>query len=95
MDKKNVFFQEEQRRSKELVARSERENQLQLENANIRLQSCEAECVNLKEELTRHKLTVQKIETEKKQLLIQIQELNEEVISSKNDVIKAKELEKR
>ncbi|XP_044757016.1 rab11 family-interacting protein 4 isoform X2 [Coccinella septempunctata] len=88
-------LQEEQRRSKELISRLEREKQLQLENASIKLQSSEAECINLKEELARHRSLIQKIENERKQLMAQIHELNEEMNSAKDEACKSKEMERR
>ncbi|XP_045463159.1 rab11 family-interacting protein 4 isoform X1 [Harmonia axyridis] len=87
-------LQEEQRRSKDLISRLEREKQLQLENANIRLQSRIEENTNLKEELARHRIAIQKIENERNNLLEQVKELTEEINSTKAEASTSKETEK-
>ncbi|XP_050300678.1 rab11 family-interacting protein 4B isoform X2 [Anthonomus grandis grandis] len=88
-------IQDEQRRSKELSQRVEREKQLQLENASIRLQNSEGECEKLKEELTRQRTKIEKLELQKDELNNQVQELNFELQDAKEEVKNARERENR
>ncbi|XP_075224723.1 rab11 family-interacting protein nuf isoform X2 [Lycorma delicatula] len=56
---------EEERRHRELVARVDREKQLQVENCAIRLQTLELENNSLKEETTRFRSQVERLRVEK------------------------------
>lgn len=89
------MLQDEQRRSREMLNRLEREKQLQLENASIRLHAAETEASNLKEEVTRQRIRIEKLETERKELTEQIQELTNEVILAKEQATSFKEKERR
>lgn len=60
-------FQDEQRRQRELMVRIEREKQLQLENASIRLQSIELEATSAREEITRQRTIIERLRTERKE----------------------------
>ncbi|XP_063920860.1 rab11 family-interacting protein 4 isoform X2 [Zophobas morio] len=91
----NERIQDEQRRSRELVNRVEREKQLQLENASIRLHGAETEASNLKEEVSRQRMRIEKLESERKELTDQIQELTNEVILAKEQATSFKEKERR
>lgn len=88
-------LQDEQRRSREMLNRVEREKQLHLENASIRLHAAESESSTLKEEVSRQRVRIEKLEIERKELTDQIQELTNEMISSKEHVTSFKEKEKR
>lgn len=77
------------------MARVEREKQLQLENSSIRLQAAELEATNLKEEVTRQRIRIEKLETERKQLTDQIMDLRNEIVSSKEQENSFKEQERR
>jgi Rab11 family-interacting protein 3/4 len=88
-------MQDEQRRSRELLNRLEREKQLQLENASIRLHGAETEAANLKEEVSRQRMRIEKLEGERKELTDQIQEVTNEVILAKEQTTSFKEKERR
>ncbi|XP_044269175.1 rab11 family-interacting protein 4A isoform X5 [Tribolium madens] len=88
-------LQDEQRRSREMLNRLEREKQLQLENASIRLHAAETEASNLKEEVARQRMRIEKLENERKELTDQIQELTNEVIFAKEQATSFKEKERR
>ncbi|CAH0546497.1 unnamed protein product [Brassicogethes aeneus] len=88
-------LQDEQRRSKELLSRLDREKQLQLENASIRLQSAEVESGNFKEEVVRQRTRMDKLETERRELTDQIQDLTNEIITAKEQVTSFREKERR
>ncbi|XP_018571507.2 rab11 family-interacting protein 4 isoform X2 [Anoplophora glabripennis] len=88
-------LQDEQRRSKELLARMEREKQLQLENASIRLQSSETECSSLKEEIARQRTRIDKFETQRQEMMDQIQDLTNDLNRSKEEMKTFKEQENR
>lgn len=88
-------LQDEQKRSKELITRVEREKQLQLENANIRLHSAEIEASNLKEEVTRQRQRIEKLETERREFCDQIQDLRNELLTAKEYESTYKEQERR
>lgn len=88
-------LQDEQRRAKEFVNRIDREKQLQLENASIRLQASETEAANLKEEVTRQRIRLEKLETERRELSEQMQDLTNEVILAKEQATSVKEKERR
>jgi Rab11 family-interacting protein 3/4 len=88
-------LQDEQRRSRELLNRLEREKQLQLENASIRLHGAETEAANLKEEVSRQRMRIEKLEGERKELTDQIQEVTNEVILAKEQTTSFKEKERR
>ena len=90
-----MLIQDEQRRSRELVNRVEREKQLQLENASIRLHGAETEASNLKEEVSRQRMRIEKLESERKELTDQIQELTNEVILAKEQATSFMEKERR
>lgn len=90
-----MLFQDEQRRSKELIQRIEREKQLQLENASIRLQAAETEAANLREDVARQRIRIEKIEGQRKELSDQIQDLRNEISYTKEKENKFKEQEKR
>lgn len=80
------MLQDEQKRTKELVARMEREKQLLLENASIRLHAAESECANLKEELTRQRGLNDKLEMQRQILTEQVEDLNNELNTSKEEM---------
>ncbi|KYB28675.1 hypothetical protein TcasGA2_TC032404 [Tribolium castaneum] len=88
-------LQDEQRRSREMLNRLEREKQLQLENASIRLHAAETEASNLKEEVARQRIRIEKLENERKELTDQIQDLTNEVILAKEQATSFKEKERR
>ncbi|CAG9821605.1 unnamed protein product [Phaedon cochleariae] len=88
-------LQDEQRRTKELVARLEREKQLLLENASIRLHGSEAECSNLKEEVARQRTHFEKIEVQRQNLMEQAQDLASEAQHAKEEVKMMKDQEIR
>lgn len=73
----------------------EREKQLQLENSSIRLQAAELEAANLKEEVTRQRIRIEKLETERKQLTDQIMDLRNEIITNKESESDFKDQERR
>lgn len=73
----------------------EREKQLQLENSSIRLQAAELEATNLKEEVTRQRIRIEKLETERKQLTDQIMDLRNEIIANKESESDFKDQERR
>lgn len=75
--------------------RIEREEQLQLENCNIRIQSAETEAHNLRDEVTRQRIRLEKIEIERQQLIDQIDDLKNELNYSKVTENNFKEQEKR
>lgn len=77
------------------MARVEREKQLQLENSSIRLQAAELEAANLKEEVTRQRIRLEKLETERKQLTDQIMDLRNEIVASKECENDFKDQERR
>lgn len=88
-------LQDEQRRSKELLARIEREKQLQLENCSIRLKAAESETETLREELHRQRMRVEKLEAERRELLEQVQEARTELLASKEQEGAHREQERR
>ncbi|CAG9770560.1 unnamed protein product [Ceutorhynchus assimilis] len=88
-------IQDEQRRSKELSQRIEREKQLQLENASIRLHNAEGEREKMKEEVTRYRLKLEKMEKQKDDLITQLQDLNFELSEAKEDAKTCRERENR
>ncbi|XP_025834746.1 rab11 family-interacting protein 4B-like isoform X3 [Agrilus planipennis] len=88
-------LQDEQKRSKELVARIDREKQLQLENASIRLQAAETEAKNLREEVNRQRVKLEKLEAERNDLFDQVQDLKMEIMSTKDNETSFKEQEKK
>ena len=88
-------LQDEQKRSKELMLRVEREKQLQLENANIRLQSAEAESASLKQEVSRQRIRIEKLEAERREFCDQILDLKNELQMFKENETSFKEEEKR
>lgn len=73
----------------------EREKQLQLENANIRLQTAEMLASNLNEEVTRQRTRLEKLEVERKDLCDQMQDLRTELLSAKDSESSYKEQERR
>lgn len=75
--------------------RIEREKQLQLENYSIRLQASETESCNLREEVNRQRIRLERIESEREQLLEQIEDLKNELSYSKDEENQFKEKEKR
>ncbi|KAG5879993.1 hypothetical protein JTB14_010113 [Gonioctena quinquepunctata] len=79
-------LQDEQRRTKELVSRLEREKQLLLENASIRLHSSETECLSLKDEVTRQRGQLEKHETQRQNLVDQAQDLTSELSVAKEEM---------
>ncbi|KAF7273529.1 hypothetical protein GWI33_013772 [Rhynchophorus ferrugineus] len=88
-------IQDEQRRCKELVQRIEREKQLQLENAAIRLQSAQSECDKLKEEVVRQRTKLEKLEKQKDDLTTQMGDVNYELNEAKEEVKECKNRENR
>lgn len=89
------MFQDEQKRTKELIARLEREKQLQMENASIRLQASETERMNLKEEVTRLRGQNEKLENQRQILTENIEDLTNELNSSKDEMRAMKDHEIR
>lgn len=73
----------------------EREKQLLLENASIRLQAAETECSNLREELTRQRGLNDKLEMQRDILTEQIEDLNNELNTSKEEIKMMKDQEMR
>lgn len=73
----------------------EREKQLQLENASIRLQASETECLNLKDEIARQRARIEKFETQRQEMMDQIQKLTNELNRSKEEVKTLKEQDNR
>ncbi|CAH1102145.1 unnamed protein product [Psylliodes chrysocephalus] len=88
-------LQDEQRRTKELVSRLEREKQLLLENVNIRLQGSEAECANLKEEIGRQRVQLEKLDDQRQILHEQNQELAGLLSATKDEMKMMKDQEVR
>ncbi|XP_017780917.1 PREDICTED: rab11 family-interacting protein 4A isoform X2 [Nicrophorus vespilloides] len=86
---------EEQRRSKELMARIEREKLLQLENSSIRLHAAEGESSNFKEEAARQRIRIEKLETERTELHDQLQDLRYDISEAKEQEHRLKEQERR
>lgn len=77
------------------MTRVEREKQLQLENSSIRLQAAEVEATNLREEVTRQRIRIEKLETERQQLTDQIMDLRNEILSTKEYENDFKDQERR
>lgn len=77
------------------MARMEREKQLQLENATIRLQAMESEAANFRDEVSRQRIRIEKLETERKELCDQILDLRNELLSAKEDETTLKDQERR
>lgn len=73
----------------------EREKQLQLENASIRLHSAETECANLKEELTRQRGLNDKLETQRHIMTEQIEDLTNELNTTKEEMKMMQDQERR
>lgn len=90
-----LTLQDEQRRTKELVSRLEREKQLLLENVNIRLQGSEAECANLKEEIGRQRVQLEKLDDQRQILHEQNQELAGLLSATKDEMKMMKDQEVR
>lgn len=88
-------LQDEQRRSKELAQRVEREKQLQLENASIRLHNSEGECEKMKEEITRQRVKLEKLEKQKDELTNQVHDLNFELSEAKEEAKNCRDRENR
>lgn len=73
----------------------EREKQLLLENASIRLHSAESECANFKEELTRQRGLNDKVETQRQVLTDQVEDLTNDLNTSKEEMKMMKDQEIR
>lgn len=73
----------------------EREKQLLLENASIRLHSAETECANFKEELNRQRGLNDKLEMQREILTEQIEDLTNELNTSKEEMKMMKDQENR
>lgn len=68
---------------------------MQLENANIRLQAAETEASNLKDEVTRQRIRIEKLEAERRDFSDQIQDLRNELLLAKESESTFKEQERR
>lgn len=77
------------------MVRMEREKQLQLENATIRLQAIESDAANFREEVSRQRIRIEKLETERKELCDQILDLRNELLSAKEEETTFKDQERR
>lgn len=77
------------------MVRMEREKQLQLENATIRLQSVESEAANFREEVNRQRVRIEKLETERKELCDQVLDLRNELLLAKESDANSREQERR
>ncbi|XP_030766065.1 rab11 family-interacting protein 4B isoform X2 [Sitophilus oryzae] len=88
-------LQDEQRRSKELVHRIEREKQLQLENASIRLQNAQSECEKLRDEVGRQRTKLEKLEKQKDDLSSQLRDANYELSEAREEVKECRDRENR
>ncbi|XP_022900094.1 rab11 family-interacting protein 4B isoform X2 [Onthophagus taurus] len=88
-------LQDEQRRAKDALLRLDREKELQLENYKIRLQSSEIESNNLREEVTRQRVRIEKLEDERRELSNKLQDMRNDVIVTKEKEHTFKEQERR
>lgn len=88
-------MQDEQRRSKELLQRIEREKQLQLENAAIRLQNADSECEKQREEISRQRLKLDKLEQQREDLANQVQDLQCDLTETRDEAKACKDRENR
>ncbi|XP_054288163.1 rab11 family-interacting protein 4A [Macrosteles quadrilineatus] len=86
---------EEERRHRELVARVDREKQLQVENCAIRLQTLELENSSLKEEATRCRSQTEKLRTEKAEVEERLGESQSVVCCLQEEVHSLKDQERR
>ncbi|XP_065160893.1 rab11 family-interacting protein 4B isoform X3 [Atheta coriaria] len=86
---------DEQRRTKELIARLDREKVLQLENSSIRQHAAETEANTHKDEAQRQRVRVEKLENERKELSDQLLDFRHEISLLKEDEHKYKEQERR
>lgn len=73
----------------------EREKQLLLENASIRLHAAESDSSNFKEELTRQRGLNDKLETQRQILADQLEDLNNDFNTSKEEMKMMKDQEIR
>ncbi|KAH1008644.1 hypothetical protein HUJ05_009182 [Dendroctonus ponderosae] len=87
--------QDEQRRSKELLQRIEREKQLQLENAAIRLQNADSECDKQRDEISRQRLKLDKLEMQREDLANQVQDLQSDLNEARDEAKACKDRENR
>ncbi|XP_060534741.1 rab11 family-interacting protein 4 isoform X2 [Cylas formicarius] len=88
-------LQDEQKRCREAVARLEREKQLQLENASIRLQNAETQCAKLAEELARCRSKCDKLEAQRDELVAQLQEAGQEAADARDEAKRCRDRENR
>ncbi|XP_065204170.1 rab11 family-interacting protein 3 isoform X6 [Planococcus citri] len=86
---------EEEKRHRELVARVDREKQLQVENCAIRLQTLELANTNLKEETSRYKNELELQRKEKERLKDHLEESQTIIASLKDELQTLREQEKR
>lgn len=73
----------------------EREKQLLLENASIRLHAAESECANLKDELARQRNLNDKLDTQRQVLVDQVDDLTNDINLSKEEMKMMKDQEIR
>uniref|UniRef100_A0AAR5Q195 FIP-RBD domain-containing protein n=1 Tax=Dendroctonus ponderosae TaxID=77166 RepID=A0AAR5Q195_DENPD len=88
-------IEDEQRRSKELLQRIEREKQLQLENAAIRLQNADSECDKQRDEISRQRLKLDKLEKQREDLANQVQDLQSDLNEARDEAKACKDRENR
>ncbi|KAL1129241.1 hypothetical protein AAG570_013770 [Ranatra chinensis] len=86
---------EEERRHRELVARVDREKQLQVENCAIRLQTLELENSSLKDEATRCRTQADKLKSEKQKLEEHARENDCTISLLKEEILLLREQEHR
>ncbi|XKL69462.1 hypothetical protein PGB90_007231 [Kerria lacca] len=88
-------YTEEVKRHRELVARVDREKQLQVENCAIRLQTLEQANANLKEEAARYKSELEMQRNEKERLKENLEETQNLIASFKEEIHTLREQEKK
>uniref|UniRef100_A0A1B6KX96 FIP-RBD domain-containing protein n=1 Tax=Graphocephala atropunctata TaxID=36148 RepID=A0A1B6KX96_9HEMI len=86
---------EEERRHRELVARVDREKQLQVENCAIRLQTLELENTSLREEAARCRAQAERLRAEKTTVTEQLGEAESIVSSLQDEVAALRDQERR
>ncbi|XP_046659720.1 rab11 family-interacting protein 4 isoform X3 [Homalodisca vitripennis] len=86
---------EEERRHRELVARVDREKQLQVENCAIRLQTLELENTSLREEAARCRAQAERLRAEKSAVTEQLGEAESVVSSLQDEVAALRDQERR
>ncbi|RZF37565.1 hypothetical protein LSTR_LSTR015086 [Laodelphax striatellus] len=86
---------EEERRHRELVARVDREKQLQVENCAIRLQTLELENNSLRDETGRWRNQLEKMRVDKSRVEDQLIEAESTVTSLREELASAREQERK